>query len=43
MGESFKLHSQALIGYEDAIMAEHNNANTPHALATPHVSEVAAY
>ena len=42
MGESFKLHSQALIGYEDAMMAEHNNDSPSPALA-PHATEVAAY
>lgn len=52
MGESFKLHSQALAGYEDSILAaEHNNnANTANGDGTPQVlpaapqaSEVAAY
>lgn len=43
MGESFKLHSQALIGYEDAVMAEqHNGSITPTVLA-PHATEVTAY
>lgn len=41
MGESFKLHSQALIGYEDALMAEQNNG-TPPTIA-PHATEVTAY
>ncbi|KAF7186086.1 Transcriptional regulator [Pseudocercospora fuligena] len=45
MGESFKLHSQALIGYEDAIMtAEQNNGSTsPPAVIAPHRTEVTAY
>ena len=42
MGESFKLHAQALIGYEDAMMAEHN-AGTPTPQMAPHATEVAAY
>ncbi|KAK4505208.1 hypothetical protein PRZ48_003171 [Zasmidium cellare] len=41
MGESFKLHSQALIGYEDALMAEQQNG-TPPTIA-PHATEVTAY
>lgn len=41
MGESFKLHSQALIGYEDALMAEQAN-NSPPVIA-PHATEVTAY
>lgn len=28
MGEAFKLHSQALVGYEDA-MSEHSGSATP--------------
>jgi hypothetical protein len=42
MGESFKLHSHALTGYEDAIMADQNN-ETPHPLPPPNGAEVAAY
>lgn len=42
MGESFKLHSQALIGYEDSMSAEHNQGATTPQLA-PHNTEVAAY
>ncbi|KAF2216148.1 hypothetical protein CERZMDRAFT_109117 [Cercospora zeae-maydis SCOH1-5] len=45
MGESFKLHSQALIGYEDAVMAEQQNGGsiTPTGVMAPHATEVAAY
>lgn len=44
MGESFKLHAQALIGYEDAIMAEaEQNNGTPVPAIAPHASEVTAY
>ena len=45
MGESFKLHSQALIGYEDAVMAEqqHNGSITPTGVLAPHATEVTAY
>lgn len=47
MGESFKLHSQSLIGYEDSLQAgaqiEDNNTNTPQTIPEPHVAEVAAY
>jgi len=54
MGESFKLHAQALIGYEDALLAEHNNNNTTNNnnndsgtpashMAPHHAPEVAAY
>ncbi|WPH01931.1 Hypothetical protein R9X50_00478500 [Acrodontium crateriforme] len=43
MGESFKLHAQALIGYEDALMAEHNSSNTPMPTLAAHTTEVAAY
>lgn len=52
MGESFKLHSQALAGYEDSILAAENtnNANTTNSNSTPQplpaapqASEVAAY
>ncbi|PPJ50398.1 hypothetical protein CBER1_06974 [Cercospora berteroae] len=45
MGESFKLHSQALIGYEDAVMAEQQNGGsiTPTAVIAPHATEVTAY
>lgn len=42
MGESFKLHSHALIGYEDAVMAEQPQG-TPDAMPAPHAAEVAAY
>lgn len=42
MGESFKLHSQALIGYEESMMDEHNHG-TPGPLPAAHSSEVAAY
>lgn len=44
MGESFKLHAQALIGYEDALEAEQaaNAASAASAMA-PHPPEVAAY
>ncbi|KAK6393495.1 hypothetical protein LTR65_002367 [Meristemomyces frigidus] len=42
MGESFKLHAQALVGYEDAVMAEQNNG-TPVTQMAPHAAEVAAY
>jgi len=41
MGESFKLHAQALCGYETALLAESQAAGpalTPH-----HNLEVAAY
>lgn len=46
MGESFKLHSQALIGYEDAVMAEaeaERMRSSPDATIAPHAAEVAAY
>lgn len=42
MGESFKLHSQALIGYENAIEAGQID-DTPQAMPEPHAAEVAAY
>ena len=42
MGESFKLHSHALTGYEDAVMAEQPHS-TPDAMPAPHAAEVAAY
>lgn len=42
MGESFKLHSQALAGYEDAIMTGQQNG-TPEPAMAPHAAEVAAY
>jgi hypothetical protein len=35
MGEAFKLHSQALVGYEDA-MSEHSGSPSP-GMATRHV------
>ncbi|EMC98069.1 hypothetical protein BAUCODRAFT_67300 [Baudoinia panamericana UAMH 10762] len=46
MGESFKLHAQALNGYEDAVLAgaapeAANNRTTPH--AQPHAQEVTAF
>jgi hypothetical protein len=42
MGESFKLHSHALTGYEDALM---NDAptETPQPLPATHGAEVAAF
>ena len=46
MGESFKLHAQALIGYEDAVMAEaeaERMRSSPDATIAPHAAEVAAY
>lgn len=46
MGESFKLHSHALIGYEDALMAEAEAErvnSSPDATIAPHAAEVAAY
>ena len=43
MGESFKLHSQALIGYEDALMAEAEQANGMPPTIAPHATEVTAY
>jgi len=42
MGESFKLHSQALIGYEDALMAEQPHSS-PSVTIAPHAAEVTAY
>lgn len=42
MGESFKLHSQALAGYEDALMAEAQD-QTPEVGLVPHAAEVAAF
>jgi len=42
MGESFKLHSQSLIGYEEAMMAEHAHG-TPDVIAPAHSAEVTAY
>ena len=42
MGESFKLHSQALAGYEDALLAGQQNG-TPEPTLAPHAAEVAAY
>lgn len=42
MGESFKLHSQALAGYEDALMAEAQD-NTPDVALAPHAAEVTAF
>lgn len=41
MGESFKLHAQALTGYEDAVLQETRNSPTP--TMAPHTVEVAAY
>lgn len=47
MGESFKLHAQALIGYEDAVMNEQANDAAAAAAAAsvlaPHPPEVTAY
>lgn len=45
MGESFKLHSQALIGYEDAMMTAEAERmhSSPDATIAPHAAEVAAY
>lgn len=46
MGESFKLHSHALIGYEDALMADAEAGRlhgSPDATMAPHAAEVAAY
>jgi hypothetical protein len=42
MGESFKLHSHALTGYEDSMMAEQPQG-TPEPMPAPHAAEVAAY
>ncbi|CAK3797898.1 probable C2H2 finger domain [Lecanosticta acicola] len=42
MGESFKLHSQSLIGYEDAVMHDQINEPVPAVIA-PHATEVTAY
>lgn len=45
MGESFKLHAQALIGYEDSMMVE-QATGSPQPLPAPppqHPPEVAAY
>jgi len=42
MGESFKLHSQSLKGYEDALLAAQNNGTAVPVIA-PHATEVAAY
>ncbi|KAK3059037.1 hypothetical protein LTR09_000603 [Extremus antarcticus] len=42
MGESFKLHSQALIGYEDALMGGQNDS-TPQPMPMTHTAEVAAF
>lgn len=43
MGESFKLHSQALVGYEDALMAEQQHSIPENPTIAPHAAEVAAY
>lgn len=45
MGESFKLHSHALSGYEDAdaMMVEQANDGSPSALPAPQASAIAAY
>lgn len=39
MGEAFKLHSQALVGYEDALSSRSATATPPlpGAAAAPHV------
>jgi len=42
MGESFKLHAQALVGYEDAMVTQQSNG-TPMPSMAPHAAEVAAY
>ena len=42
MGESFKLHSHALTGYEDSMMTEQPQG-TPDAMPAPHAAAVAAY
>ena len=39
MGESFKLHSQALVGYEDAI-ASGSSASTPTMASQPQELEM---
>lgn len=41
MGESFKLHSQALNGYENSMVDNHSGPADP--LAAPHAQQVAAY
>ncbi len=41
MGESFKLHSQALAGYEDSMIGQTND--TSQQMASNHTSVVAAY
>lgn len=43
MGESFKLHSHALSGYEDSMMIEQPTGGSPDALPAPQVPAVAAY
>ncbi|KAK4553874.1 hypothetical protein LTR86_009049 [Recurvomyces mirabilis] len=46
MGESFKLHSQALTGYEDALVAEaeeQNNMSPTSQQLAPHAPEVTAF
>ena len=45
MGESFKLHSQALTGYEDALVAEAEEQNniSPTSQLAPHAPEVTAF
>lgn len=45
MGESFKLHSQALTGYEDALIAEaeEQNSISPTSQLAPHAPEVTAF
>lgn len=42
MGESFKLHAQALTGYEDAIQAQSQSRLLPAMTSRP-VFAVAAY
>lgn len=39
MGEAFKLHSQALVGYEDA-MSEHSGSASPLANGSVQVLEM---
>jgi len=44
MGESFKLHAQALTGYEDAMVAEaEQKLGSPTPQLQPHTTEVTAF
>ncbi|KAH9828137.1 C2H2 finger domain protein [Teratosphaeria destructans] len=43
MGESFKLHAQALAGYEDAVMTGQQPNGSPEAVLAAQPTEVAAY